>query len=205
MNIAIACGGTGGHIFPGVATAEVLKKRGHSVTLWLAGRDVESGSTAGWDGSVIFVRSAGFPSGFSFRALAVACRLAVAFFQCRSRMKSNRPDVLLAMGSYASVGPVLAARTLGVPVVLHEANAIPGRAIVFLSRFAEAVALAFKEATPYLKHQRVVVTGFPVRSDLAAGRFDDSVLKPGVFTVLVMGGSQGARRLNEIAPQALID
>ena len=213
MNVAVACGGTGGHIFPGVATAEVLKKRGHAVTLWLAGRDVESGSTAGWDGPVISVRAAGFPSGFSFRAVTVAWRLFVAFLQCRRRMKAGRPDILLAMGSYASVGPVLAARTLGVPVVLHEANAIPGRAISFLSCFAQAVAVAFKEAAPHLRHSRVVVTGFPVRTDLEA-RSEDGALKPGMFTllhqapgsftVLVMGGSQGAHCLNEMVPPALI-
>jgi len=203
MNIAVACGGTGGHIFPGVAVAEVLKKRGHAVTLWLAGRDVESGSTSGWDGPVISVKAAGFPSGFSFRAVAVAWRLFVAFLQCRGRMKGSRPDVLLAMGSYASVGPVLAARTLGVPVVLHEANAIPGKAISFLSRFSKAVAVGFKEAAPYLRRSPVVVTGFPVRTDLE-GRFEGGVLKPQMFTVLVMGGSQGAHRLNEVVPQALI-
>lgn len=203
MKIAVACGGTGGHTFPGVATAEVLKKRGHAVTLWLAGRDVEGGSLAGWSGPVVSIRAAGFPSGLSFRAVAVAWRLFVAFLQCRARMKTNPPDVLLAMGSYASVGPVLAARTLGVPVVLHEANAVPGRAIAFLSRFAVAVAVVFKEASAYLRHSRVVVTGFPVRTDLDT-RFEDGVLKPGLFTVLVMGGSQGAHRLNEIAPPALI-
>jgi UDP-N-acetylglucosamine--N-acetylmuramyl-(pentapeptide) pyrophosphoryl-undecaprenol N-acetylglucosamine transferase len=169
----------------------------------LAGRDVESGSTAGWDGPVISVRAVGFPAGFSFRAVAVAWRLGMAVVRCWARMRSNVPDVLLAMGSYASVGPVLAARTLGVPVVLHEANAVPGRAIAFLSRFARAVAVGFKEAGPFLRNPRVVVTGFPVRTDLES-HFGDDVLRPGMFTVLVMGGSQGAHRLNEIVPQALI-
>lgn len=208
MNIGIACGGTGGHIFPGLVIAEVLKKRGHNMVLWLAGGDVENTSIKNWDGAVVSVRARGFPAGFSFRSVAVVARLFAVFLQCRKRMKENPPDVLLAMGSYASVGPVLAARNLGVPVVLHEANAIPGRAISLLSRFAAAVALAFEAARQHLRHPKIVFTGFPVRQDLSKGsygqaRFEEGVLQPGIFTVLVMGGSQGAHRLNEIASSAL--
>ena len=74
-----------------------------------------------------------------------------------------RDPVLLAMGSYASIGPVLAAWWLNIPVVLHEANVIPGRAIRFLSRWAEAVAVGFDETRKHLTHRRLIVTGMPVR------------------------------------------
>ena len=149
MNIAVACGGTGGHIFPGLATARVLQARGHAVTLWLAGRDVEACSVADWPGATVHIRASGFPSGLSLRSVASVWRMAAAVATAWRRLRETQPDVLLCMGSYASVGPCLAARMLGIPVVLHEANAVPGRAISLLVRFASRVAVGFDEARPW--------------------------------------------------------
>ncbi|MBP8656008.1 MAG: glycosyltransferase, partial [Kiritimatiellae bacterium] len=117
MNIAVACGGTGGHVFPGLATARELLSRGHEVTLWLTGRDTEQAARQTWDGPVVEVPARGLPSGFSWQALQRAAQLGQAIWRCRARMRSARPAVLLAMGSYASVGPCGAARLLGVPIV----------------------------------------------------------------------------------------
>ncbi|MFC1498450.1 undecaprenyldiphospho-muramoylpentapeptide beta-N-acetylglucosaminyltransferase [Verrucomicrobiota bacterium] len=202
MHIGIACGGTGGHIFPGIATAEVLKKRGHDVVLWLTGRDVENTSLEGWKGQVERINAIGFPSGFSLLYPAAFLSIVKAFRLARSRMKTGRPDVLLAMGSYASVGPVLAARSLGVPVILHEANAVPGRAISLLSRFSSAVAVMFEETSQFLRHAKVVVTGLPIRSELLS-RTEGRFLEPDTFTVLVTGGSQGAHALNNVVSSTL--
>lgn len=200
MKIAVACGGTGGHIFPGLATAEVLRERGHDVALWLSGRDIEEASLVGWDGKIVSVKACGFPSRLSWDCIPVAWTLFRCFLNCRRMMKSNMPDVILAMGSYASVGPVSAASSLGVPVVLHEANVIPGRAISFLSRFASTVAISFSDTANYLKTAKVKVTGFPVRKEIRPGC--EGFLE-GAFSVLIMGGSQGAHRLNEIAVGAM--
>jgi len=202
MNIAVACGGTGGHIFPGLATARELQRRGHEVVVWLAGKSIEGLSVENWDGPVESVRAAGFPSGVSWRAIGTLGRLAAAVTTCFRRMRRRRPDVVLAMGSYASVGPVLAARGLGIPVVLHEANAIPGRAVRWLSRWATAVGIAFESAALELQGRRTVITGMPVRPK-QDGRLVDPALRENGFTVLVMGGSQGAHRLNEIVPRAV--
>ena len=144
----MACGGTGGHVFPGLATARELLSRGHEVTLWLTGRDTEQSARKDWDGPVVEVPARGFPSGLSFRSLQTAWKLAQAVGQCRAQMRRSRPDVLLAMGSYASVGPCGAARLLGVPIVLHEANVIPGRAVRLFSRSAAAVAASGRGPLP---------------------------------------------------------
>ncbi len=163
MKIGIACGGTGGHIFPGLATAEVLRRCGHAVTLWLAGKDVEMSAVDGWNGPIVTVPAGGITSIFSFRNIGVAWRMMLAVRQCRRIMQDPKPDVLLAMGSYASVAPVWAAHTMRVPIVLHEANVVPGRAIRFLSRWAAAVAVGFEETRRHLQHRQVVLTGMPLR------------------------------------------
>lgn len=201
MKIAIACGGTGGHIFPGLASAEVLKDRGHSVELWLSGRDVEKLSLSGWDGNVVAVKSSGFPAGLSLRWFSAGAKMVNAILCCRRIMKKNPPDIVLAMGGYASVGPILSGYMLGIPVCLHEANVIPGRAISFLSRFARIVAISFKETRSYLRRKSLVETGFPVRRGMLVR---NAVRSPDVFTILVMGGSQGAHHLNEVVSEALI-
>ena len=151
MKIALACGGTGGHIFPGVATAEVLAARGHEVELWLAGKDGEDRLVDGWDGPVVTVQSEGFSDGVSTRAMGTAWKLMGAARRCTSVMRKNRPDVVLGMGSYATVGPVVAAMRLQIPFVLHEANVLPGRAVSLFSRWASAIAGSFEETRYYLR------------------------------------------------------
>ncbi|MGA1193833.1 MAG: undecaprenyldiphospho-muramoylpentapeptide beta-N-acetylglucosaminyltransferase [Kiritimatiellia bacterium] len=202
MRVAVACGGTGGHIFPGLATARALSERGHHVTLWMAGKDVESQAVQGWSGDLVTVPARGLPSGFSLRSIAGAWKLIRAISNVRAIMKNQRPDVLLAMGSYASVGPVGAAIRLGVPYVLHEANVVPGRAVKLLARRAAAVAGCFEETRFYLRKSNLIVTGMPLRRELMEIRPVEH--KTGAPPhILVMGGSRGAHALNELAPAAL--
>lgn len=201
LDIAVACGGTGGHTFPGIATATELAVRGHRVTLWLAGQQVEADSIAGWDGPVVRIPAKGVTRG----GLAVLGAL-VAFWQAYRRslaaMRRERPQAVLAMGSYSSVGPVLAARRLGIPVVLHEANAVPGRAIACLSRFATHIGINFESARGHFRGRAVTRTGFPVRTALQQ-RVASVRASPQPFRILVMGGSQGAQVLNTLLPEAL--
>jgi len=205
MKIGIACGGTGGHIFPGLATAQVLRERGHEVTLWMGGKDIEKKALSGWNGPIITVKSMGWPARPGLqqvKALALNLR---AFFQCRRQMRSAPPDVLLAMGGYASFAPVMAARLFSVPIVLHEANVIPGKANRLLSRFANVFALGFDETRNNIAHRNMIYTGIPLRRRGTKETSTDwDVLKPDTFTILAMGGSRGARALNEIVAKAVI-
>lgn len=165
MKIALACGGTGGHIFPGLATAEILTARGHEVELWLAGKDGEEQLVDGWDGPVVTVQSEGFSNGVSPRAVGTAWTLMRATRKCTTTMRESRPDVVLGMGSYATVGPVMAAMRLQIPFVLHEANVLPGRAVSLFSRWASAIAGSFEETRYYLRRKELVLTGMPIRAD----------------------------------------
>ena len=204
--MAVACGGTGGHVFPGLATARELLRRGHDVTLWLTGRDTEQAALRDWDGPVVQVPARGFPLDFSFEAVKRAWLLARAVGRSRVHMRADRPAVLLAMGSYASVGPCGAARLLGVPIVLHEANVIPGRAVRLFARSAAAVAAGFEETRFHLHGARLSVVGIPLREELteaARGLPPRGNSVPAPFRLLVVGGSMGAHRLNEVVPGAL--
>jgi len=202
MRIAVACGGTGGHIFPGLATARLLMERGHEVTLWLAGKDVESEAVKGWPGQVVTVPARGLPSGFSLAAISSGFKLVRAILSVRRDMSRARPDVVLAMGSYASVGPVGAALLLRVPVVLHESNVVPGRAVRLLSRWSSCVAGCFDETRYYLRRRNLVLTGMPLRGELL-GAAQQPTLPRRSTRILIMGGSRGARALNEMVPRVL--
>lgn len=206
MNIAIACGGTGGHVFPGLATARELLKRGHEVTLWLTGRDTEMEALKDWDGPVVTVPARGFPSGISWRSVKAAWGLVQAVWRCRRAMRQDRPDVLLAMGSYASVGPCGAARLLGVPIVLHEANVVPGRAVKLFAKSAVAVAGGFEETRYHLPGIDLTVAGIPLREELteAANGFMPRIRDMHIpLRLLVAGGSLGARNLNLVVSDAV--
>jgi len=206
--IALACGGTGGHIFPGLATAHALRERGHDVEIYLAGKDIESEAVAGWQGTKHVVKAQGFQSKNPIAILKTLYGLRLARKRCRKLMKKQRPDVLLGMGSYACVGPAKAAFGLDVPVVLHEANVVPGRAVSHLARDASAVAAFFEETSHYLQKSDLKVTGMPIRPELwaAAKESVEREKEPGrPFTLMVMGGSRGSTPLNRLVSTSLVE
>ena len=196
MKIVVACGGTGGHAFPGLAVAEELRSRGHEITVWDSGRDIESSVMKRWDGDI-------FSTGARQLHPKNAFAILRSILRCRGEMKKAKPDALLAMGSYSSLPPVLAARWCKVPVFLHEANTVPGKAVDFLSRFAKTVAISFDMTAKCLPLAKTVRTGLPIRNEIASGkRFD--FIPENAFVVFVTGGSQGAHAVNELMMDALV-
>lgn len=208
LTIGLACGGTGGHIFPGLATAQVLRDRGHHIELYLAGKDVESDAVKDWEGIKHVVHSQGFQSKNPIHIAHTLYRLRRAQSKFRAIIKKNRPDVVLGMGSYACVGPLRAAHSLGIPYVLHEANVYPGRAVSSLAKEASAVAACFEETLHYLQKVDLVVTGMPLRQELWRASRPENVThsRPSEpFTLLITGGSRGATPLNRLASAAVVE
>lgn len=201
--IAVACGGTGGHVFPGIAAANALAARGCDVAVILSGRSVEGDRPAGWNGATIPVPCRQPRWRGPVNAATSLLSLARAFFTAISKLRKFRPDAVLAMGSYTSVPPVLAARVLRIPVVLHEANAIPGVAVSRLCHVAKTVCIAFEEAKTHLpENVRTVNTGLPIRDGIA-GQSPAEYADETRFTVLVMGGSQGSQAVNKAVCEAV--
>lgn len=201
MRILIAAGGTGGHILPGVAIAKVLRERGHHVH-FVVKKDRDSQAflaREGFPSSAFYFE--GFPRKISLRALLFPLTAAAAFFTARRIVRRESPDVFLGMGGYISVPVGVAAVRRGVPLVLHEQNVRAGLANRFLSRWARVVATSFEPTERLSPHAgRIVCAGLPLRPDLAPKDPAESRrslgLEPNAFTLLVFGGSQGARALN---------
>lgn len=196
--IAIACGGTGGHIHPALAVADLLRAGGHTLSLILSGtRAAERPAEKAWEGPLLK----------SGARRIQDPRNAFAFLRCRAFLKEQRPDVLFATGGYTCVPPVLAARSLGIPVVLHEANSLAGQAVRFLSKHFHitAIATSFEETSAQLPWAHTVYTGLPLRqSVLSALERARHMQKPeGTFNVFVTGGSQGAHGMNLLVAPVL--
>ncbi len=198
--VAIACGGTGGHLFPGLAVAEELKLHGCAVTLLISPKEVDQQAVKAASG----LKTATLPAvGLSRGSrLAFARGFWESFRAARILFKDERPDAILAMGGFTSAPPVLAGKFLGAAVFLHESNTIPGRANRWLSWVVHQAFVGFGEAAPRLHARSAKITGTPVRTqfkpaDAAACR-SELGLDPRRPVLLVTGGSQGATGLNDL-------
>ena len=209
MRLLIAGGGTGGHLFPGVAIAEELRAREPDAPVRFVGteRGIEARvlPDLGWE--LTFIRVSGLKTVGVLGTLRGLVRLPRALWQARRAVKDFKPDVVVGVGGYASGPVVLMARLGGVPTAICEQNSIPGFTNKLLGRVARAVFLSFDESRRFFKPKKIVMSGNPVRRDLAA-RLLAAAAAPrpagAPVTVLVSGGSQGAKAVNELACAALI-
>lgn len=209
MKFAIACGGTGGHLFPGLAVAEVLQAQGHDTRLFVSEKEVDARALQSRPGMPrVKLPSVGLPSVFSPAMISFLRRMRASLRLSGESYAKNRPDAVLGMGGFTSIAPLVAARRRGIPAFLHESNAIPGKANRWAARFCSAVLLGFADCAVHFPRRRTVVTGTPVRSELTEGvpapRDARRVLGLGEeeTTLLVMGGSQGASGINALMTQA---
>ncbi len=209
MNVAIACGGTGGHLFPGLAVAEVLRDRGHEVLLFISEKQIDSLAVRDrTDFKIERIPAVGLPRFFSPEIVAFASKFLNGLFACRRVFKTFRPNAVLGMGGFTSTAPILAARWSKIPTMIHESNAIPGRANRINARFSDRVALGFAECASYFPEKPVVVTGTPIRKSVKTEIKKAEAkrllkLNPDLQTVAVIGGSQGAHGINETIAAAL--
>jgi UDP-N-acetylglucosamine--N-acetylmuramyl-(pentapeptide) pyrophosphoryl-undecaprenol N-acetylglucosamine transferase len=206
MKVLIAGGGTGGHVFPGIAVAEELKRiRPDAEVVFVGGsRGLEATAVPEAGFRLRQVLTAGFPRREWWRWPVALVVNAFGFLQALFVVLSERPQVVLGTGGYVS-GPVsLAAKLLGKSLILQEQNSIPGLTNRWLARFADEVHLSFLEARSYFtRKDHLKVTGNPVRGQIVFEDREAAVrelqLVPGRPTVFIFGGSRGAKRINEAA------
>jgi UDP-N-acetylglucosamine--N-acetylmuramyl-(pentapeptide) pyrophosphoryl-undecaprenol N-acetylglucosamine transferase len=200
VRVAIACGGTGGHLFPGLAVADQLLRRGCGVMLLISPKEVDQQAVKGVSGmEILTLPAVGLKRGGE---LAFLRGFIQSYRAARKRFRSCPPQAALAMGGFTSAPPILAAKRAGARTFLHESNTIPGRANRWLSRVVQAAFVGFPGAAERLHSREVSVTGTPVRECFqprkAAACRARLGLDPARPLVLVMGGSQGASGINDL-------
>jgi UDP-N-acetylglucosamine--N-acetylmuramyl-(pentapeptide) pyrophosphoryl-undecaprenol N-acetylglucosamine transferase len=209
MRFAIACGGTGGHLFPGLAVAEVLRERGHEVLLFVSEKEVDARALrAHPDIERETLPSIGLPSPLSPAMVGFIRRLLASLRKCGAVYRRWRPDAVLGMGGFTSIAPLMAARWRRIPAFLHESNAIPGKANRLAAHFCREVLLGFEACAPHFRGRPTRVTGTPIRRELTSGAPSPGEarlqlgLAAGRPTLLAMGGSQGAAGINVLLGEA---
>ena len=200
LKIVIAGGGTGGHLFPGIAIAqEFSASQGAAVTFLTSPKAVTARILERYGFPWEVIASRALKGQGLLSRVRTLCSLPGSVREAKARLRALAPQLVLGMGGYAS-GPVgVAAYLLGIPLAIHEQNAIPGVANRWLAKMARRIFLSFPDASGSYPQEKAVWTGNPIRPE-----FFGSQQRPALpFTVLIMGGSQGAHSLNLAALEAL--
>jgi UDP-N-acetylglucosamine--N-acetylmuramyl-(pentapeptide) pyrophosphoryl-undecaprenol N-acetylglucosamine transferase len=202
MRVLIAAGGTGGHIYPGLAVAKEVVSRDSSSEVRFVGtaRGLETRLVPQAGFALSLIESAGLVNmGLAARLRGLAV-LPKSFLAARRLIKEFGPDVVVGAGGYVSGPVLLMAALMRVPTMVMESNAVPGFTNRRLARFVDAAAVSFEAALPYFRGKGIV-TGNPVRREFF--EVQRKQRDPGRFSLLVFGGSQGARAINRAMVAAL--
>lgn len=202
-SMLIMAGGTGGHVFPALAVAERLRARGAPVT-WMGTRNGLEATLVPKAGiPVEWIEVSGLRGKGLGRKLRTPVMLGRALWQAGAILRRLRPRVVLGMGGFASGPGGMMARLLGIPLVVHEQNAIAGLTNRWLARFASQALEAFPDTFPSAR--RAITVGNPVRAAIAALPPPEErwAGRDGRSRLLVLGGSQGALALNQLVPRAM--
>lgn len=196
--LLIAASGTGGHLFPAIAVAEQLPE--YQIE-WLGVPDRLEQELVPVQYHLYTIPVSGFQSKFSFKSLKILAGLITAIFQVRKILKKGKFVALFTTGGYIAAPAIVAAKSLGLSVVLHESNAIPGKVTRWCSRFCDTVALGFGTAAKYLPEGKTTIVGTPVRSSFRTPQLLSLPIPKDVILIVVMGGSQGAIAINKLVRQ----
>ncbi|MCD6319706.1 MAG: undecaprenyldiphospho-muramoylpentapeptide beta-N-acetylglucosaminyltransferase [Candidatus Desulfofervidaceae bacterium] len=199
-NIAIAAGGSGGHIFPGIAIAQALKASNKVEKIIFIGRKegLERKIIPHYGFPLYNINTSGLVGKNLFAKLKGGWQMLIGLKESLKLLQQEEIDLVVGTGGYVSAPVALAATCLRIPLVLHEQNAIPGKANQTLSHLAKCICASYASSLPYFPKRKCTLTGNPIRKDIL------SVKRPRIsasphprLQVLVLGGSQGARVINE--------
>ena len=202
--IIIAGGGTGGHIFPALAIADALKKQRPGIEILFVGAkgkmEMDKIPEAGY--KIIGLTIAGYNRSSLIRNISLPLKLLQSFFQVTAILNAFKPDAVIGVGGYSSFPVLRLAQTRKIPTFIHDSNSLPGKSNIMLGKRATKIFVGAEGMEKYFPLEKIVITGNPIRNIFsekiskheALGFFG---LKPEMKTVFVMGGSLGARSINE--------
>ncbi|TEW51339.1 undecaprenyldiphospho-muramoylpentapeptide beta-N-acetylglucosaminyltransferase [Psychromonas algicola] len=199
--LLVMAGGTGGHVFPGLAVANKLKSEGWKVSWLGTAARMEARLVPEHGYEIDFIDVAGVRGNGLKRLIAAPFQIIKSIFQARKVLKSRKVDLVLGMGGFASGPGGIAAWTMGIPVVLHEQNAAAGLTNRLLARFAKKVLMGFAGS---FSGEKALLVGNPVRQELLNLKEKSLSVDEPMLKVLIIGGSLGAKVLNEVVPEALL-
>ena len=212
MKMIIAGGGTGGHLFPGIAVAEEFLSRNPANEVLFVGteRGIEARAVPAAGYHLEIISAAGIRGKGTFSQAKGAVMMFYGYAQSRKILKKFRPDLVLGVGGYASLPMVLAARGMGIPRFVHEQNAIPGQTNRLLARFATKAFITLEESARYFPADTTMLTGNPLRrqildmlDNVSLSSAKDDLRSVDCFRIFVFGGSQGAHAINAAMIEAL--
>lgn len=199
MKILIAAGGTGGHINPGIAIGNMLKNRGDSVKFIGTDRGLEKDLVPKAGFELEFIHASGLHRGLSLKNLKTIMDLKNGVEDCRKIIEREKPDLVIGTGGYVTAPLMIAALKKKIPTMIHESNALPGKTTIWLSKKVDLIALGFDDAKLRVpKAKNAVFTGNPTKIDSRLKK-EEMKNKLGIKgkMVLVFGGSQGAKKIND--------
>lgn len=205
----IAGGGTGGHLFPGLAVAEEFRNRDEKTKVIFVGtkHGIEAKVIPKEGYAIEFLRSEGIVGKSLPKKIKAVLKMPLSFCDSYRILKTEKPDIVIGVGGYASATTVLTAYLLSIPTMILEQNSIPGLTNRLLGRFVKAVCITYQESMPFFPKVKTFLTGNPVRMrKLKVSRnsgYKLFSLEKDLFTVFVFGGSQGARSINRAVVDAL--
>jgi UDP-N-acetylglucosamine--N-acetylmuramyl-(pentapeptide) pyrophosphoryl-undecaprenol N-acetylglucosamine transferase len=212
MRLIIAGGGTGGHLFPGIAVAEEFLSRDSSNEVLFVGSEkgIEARAIPKLGYRLELISAAGIKGKGGFSKLKGAAMLLYGYAQSRKILKQFKPDLVMGVGGYASLPMVMAARGMEIPRFVHEQNALPGLSNRVLARVADRVFISLAESARFFPPDKTVLTGNPLRRQILEGielsrehGADPDAAAGRQFHLFVFGGSQGAHALNVALPKAM--
>jgi len=202
MNIMIAGGGTGGHLFPGIAIADEFLKQnqGNSIAFIGSAQGIEAEILPKLKFRLHTTIIRGFKGKGVLDKISSVFSIPLACVQAACYLIKYRTDIIVGLGGYISFPAVVAGAIMGVPVVIHEQNSVPGLANRMLGKLAKRVFISYEKSSEYFQHHKAVFSGMPVRTHRQHKNFTAADER---FCVLILGGSQGARQINSAVIEAL--
>ncbi|MEJ2033634.1 MAG: glycosyltransferase, partial [Deltaproteobacteria bacterium] len=200
IRMIVTGGGTGGHLFPGIAVAETMLARqpGSEILFVSTDRQVDRRALRDRPFLAVAARGQGLKGKTIWGRLRALIQMPLALAESLNTVRRFRPQLVFGVGGYVTGPVVLAARLLGVATCIHEQNSVPGLANRWLGRLVDRIYLSIPGSEKYFPSDRTVLTGNPVRRELLA-----ATGKAEAATLLVLGGSQGAHRVNTLVVEAL--
>ncbi len=209
MKIIISGGGTGGHVYPAIAIADALKRREPLIDILFVGAqgkmEMEKVPAAGYPIRGLWI--SGLQRKLTLKNLSFPLKVAHSLIRCKSIVRSFQPDAVVGVGGYASGPLVNVAARMRIPAVIQEQNSYPGITNKLLAKRVKKICVAYPGMEKYFPAEKIVLTGNPMRNQLRAAisKVEAAALfglDPGKKTILAVGGSLGARTINEIIKQS---